>query len=214
MTNLNPELQNLFTIRGKIFKRAFETKKRTNTMEKEFIYILEKQCGSPFAPNDWDPHDYTEYDYDTNKQSCICTHEIKHLYMITHKPTNISFQVGSDCIFKLGDIGLTQKMHKVIKSRKMREIGCICIYCAEPLLDRRKKVQREGFCDKSCMAKMNYVIPFGKHKGKLLVELLCMKNDTYLDWVKNERKEDPTAFSKFVLFLEIIDETVVETVVE
>ena len=214
MDSLDVCLQDIFAFNKdfKIFKRVDGRLKKQN-MHKEFQWVLRTQCNGNYIPSDWIP-DYTEGDYGNGNDLCICGHPITQLYTITHRLTGIQFQVGSNCVYKIGDKTITKKMNRVKRVKKAIDNGDLCVYCSDPLLDKRKKFNREGFCDKSCSSKMKYVIPFGQSKGELLVEVMCKKNNTLLKYVKNERKKDPTAFSKYVLFLEIIDETVVETVIE
>ena len=69
------------------------------------------------------------------------------------------------------------------------------------------------FCNLNCKSKMNYVIPFGKHKGKIMIELICTREGSeYIDWVKNVIEDDTTAFSKYPLFLEILEENIIDLI--
>lgn len=69
------------------------------------------------------------------------------------------------------------------------------------------------YCNYRCKSKMRYAIPFGKYKNKILVEVICTREgQEYINWINTVRKENSDSFSKYPLFLEILDETIVEDV--
>lgn len=220
MEQLNQKIHHLFYYdeTKKVYVRHNRDMTKSN-MYAEFLYIFETQYGK-FIEEDWEPeflhegeydiyHPYSEEAGDSENRICVCTHHIHNLYYITHKHSQMTFQVGSKCVMKCGE-NIAEKMKTVIVKLKNFEKGNICIYCDEPLTDNRRTYQKHGFCDYSCYQKMKYIIPFGKHKGKLLVEFICTKDGiNYIDnYINLERMKDVHAFRRYPMFLEIIDETI------
>lgn len=209
MEKLNEKIKSLFYYdKDKLVYVRHNCHMTQSTMYKEFMYILETQFGK-FNEKDWDPQDYYTQDDledDTEGHICICTHPICGLYYITHKPTQMSFQVGSQCVKKCGEV-LAEKMKlSIVKTRNFLR-GNICIYCEDPLTDLRLKHQKKFFCNSRCYHKMKYTIPFGTHKSKVLVEFMCtLRGENWIKWINEIRANDKKAFYKHPLLLEIIDE--------
>lgn len=193
----------------KIYRRH-EPELQNKTMHQEFLWVINTQFGS-FIPSDWDVWDTSDNYSDDTFCFCICSHPVNNLYYITHKPSQMTFQVGSECVLKVDDEELKTKMKNIIKRRKAIEKGNTCIYCNEPLTDIRKLYQKDRLCNRLCFVKNNYVIPFGKYKGEILIEFMCTKKGMeYIDWIRQVRDKDPNSFSRYHVFLEILDETVFE----
>ena len=75
----------------------------------------------------------------------------------------------------------------------------------------RTKINRELYCNRNCKSKMEYVIPFGKHKNKNMIELICTREGlSYINWCKKVIEDDSNAFHRFPLFLEILNENVLQ----
>ena len=71
----------------------------------------------------------TNYDYLDGETECICGHNIKYLFYITHIPTVTTFKVGSICVLKISD-ELYQKSQKLINDKKKLENGnSVCEKC-------------------------------------------------------------------------------------
>jgi hypothetical protein len=205
MEKLNATLQKLFYYNPDhmIYIRD-NPKLQTPIMQTEFMWVIETQFGS-FISTDWIAVEVDDIS-DQIDSHCICTHSISNLFYITHIPSDMTFQVGSECVRKL-NTELDEGLGTILKKRRNKKKGNTCHYCDEPLIDLRRVYQRDGYCNRQCYAKMSYVVPFGKHSGKILVELICTKiGRSYTNWVKQMIKQDSSAFSRYPLFLEIIEE--------
>jgi hypothetical protein len=142
---------------------------------------------------------------------CLCTQCGLNLHcVIKNKKTNETCWVGSRCINRfLGHIA--PLLHLEETKLRNREIGNVCHYCDEPLVDLRKKYQKNGYCNSHCSYKNRYCIPFGKHKGKRLVEFMMNKEgNNWVTWVRDQIKDDPTAFGRYDVFREILEEVEVD----
>jgi len=180
--NKYEEFKNIFTIQYGKFE------------EKEFIVTAGGE------PNDDDDDD------DDESNMCVCSHPIKIPWYVTHIDTDMTWQIGSKCINKFS-YDLDKEMKLMAVKIKNREKGAICNYCFEPLIDLRKKYQKDGFCNERCFMKMRYVIIFGKYRGQILIELMYTKKGRkYIEWVKKTIEEDSNAFYRYPLMLEIIEE--------
>jgi hypothetical protein len=220
MEKLHPDLRDVLYYNGLVYKRQHNSELHTKNMFEEFLWVINKQFGE-YIDKDWDTwntgngmdeelEEHYGEDF-VNTEKCICTHKITNLYFIQHLPTNMTFQVGCDCVLKI-DGELAEKMKIAIKRKANWKKGKICLYCSEPLTDLRKKYQRKECCDISCHHKYHYVMPFGKFKGIRLVELMCTtKGFQYInEWVKPLLAIDKNSFYKFPLFTEIVNETDLE----
>tara|TARA_R110000772_G_scaffold260310_1_gene378227 strand:+ start:3581 stop:4225 length:645 start_codon:yes stop_codon:yes gene_type:complete len=184
----------------------------TDSKWSEFRHILETQFQTPFDPRDFkaDDNDGLDNIAEYSEEKCICTHPIINLYYLTHTKTQMTFKVGSKCITRL-DHSFEKAVKSIVKERKYRAEGNICIYCDKTLTDMRKQYQKEHCCNLVCNQKFNHRIPFGKHYGKNLLEFICTKEgNNYVNWVKDVIKDDKTQFKKYTLFLEIIYENDVD----
>ena len=191
MNKLDPLIKDLFYYDTDKLVYVRSRKSRTQrTMYQEFLYIFETQYGS-FVPEDWEPWD-TQHDdqEDTEGRVCVCTHDIHHLWYITHIPSEMTWQVGSECVLKTN---LSDMMRKIMIKRRNNRIGRICSGCGETLMDLRKKYQKLSFCNSRCMKKSvnksksvpilggSMPIPFGKYKNSRHDVLLKDKN--YSLWI-------------------------------
>ena len=129
----------------------------TKSMRVEFVWVLETLTKTEFVPEDWGKSEQ-EFDYGnvTNGSFCACTNSITKDYTIVHKPTQIHVEVGCDCVKKI-DITL---FHKLTKTQ--------CLYCDNPVLDKRTKKGKQGLCA-DCVPIA--VFRFGIHKGKTVTEV-------------------------------------------
>jgi len=157
--------------------------------------------------------DHTSQKKGDKKGQCLCTQLGITIYnMIENSITKKKCWVGSVCIDKFLP-QLKKQKNELLRINKYKDQGYICLYCNDVLPSRRKKVNKEMFCNLNCKSKMNYVIPFGKHKGKIMIELICTREGSeYIDWVKNVIEDDTTAFSKYPLFLEILEENIIDLI--
>lgn len=145
---------------------------------------------------------------------CLCTQiGLKFHCYIQNRITDETCWVGSHCIRKFF-VHEIPALNKKISQKKNSELGNTCHYCCEGLFDLRKHYQNMGYCDCVCYRKMTYPVPFGKYKNKLLVELLnTREGKNYVDnFINVERGNNSNAFSRYPLFLEILDETLFEVV--
>ena len=210
---LNPTIRDLFIY--DTHKQAFVrvVKEREVNYHREFTLILEKQYGV-FNESDYDIGEYYSFRENEDEKEeqevhegemCICTKEIKNLFYITHKKTKQTYQVGCECIKRIIP-RLTDEI-KLIKNKTMkRNNGNICKTCKEPLLDLRKLYQRDGYCDVGCWYKTRYKMEFGKYKGRNVFRLFnSQEGKNYLEWVKDTIARDDEAFSKYPIFLEIVN---------
>ena len=127
------------------------------SMRVEFVWVLETLTKTEFVADDWTNSEQSfEYGNETNGALCICTNAIKKDYTIIHEPTQISVEVGCDCVKKI-DISL---YYKITKSE--------CLYCDKPVLDKRIKKGKQGLCA-DCVPIA--VFRFGIHKGKTVIEV-------------------------------------------
>ncbi len=209
-SELHEDLQRLFCydkFRDSIVRFTKE-KDTTGTYFDEFLYVFEKQYGI-FNKNDFDVIDEEDFGEGTGDM-CVCTHRIYNLYYIKHVPSGITWQVGSRCV-KNFDEKLGKEIEN-LKARKKRERDClVCKYCEEPLLDLRKKFQKNRYCNENCYSKDTYVIEFGKNKGTILKDfILSEEGYSWFGWVKSVFEENENAFIHFPTFSEIINETEVE----
>jgi len=223
MENLNENLRNMFYYDTET--NAYIRKNRirsTNNFHEEFKHVFNTQYGD-FNTEDFivdsilmneDDEDDDEDMYDGNYKQCACGHEIKNLYFIRHKQTDEKWQVGSKCVERI-----FPHMHKIMNELRKKAIyklqGRVCNYCEEPLMDRRKKYPKLGYCDMNCLRKNNYIMKFGRYKGQILMEVLYTREGfNYYQWIKNTIAQDEFAFNSYPLFLEIINEIELNNVEE
>lgn len=173
----------------------------------EFLDVFRKQYG-------WfNAKDFVvvgNFDSNDTENMCVCTHPIRDLCYIQHVPSGLVWQVGSTCVNNI-DKNLGEQLEKYkLRSKRIRD-GIICKYCEEPLMDLRKKFQKDGYCGKNCYSKDTYVIEFGTYKGNVLKDfLLTEEGSRWFSWVKGVIKKNEYAFRHFPKFSEIINETMVE----
>jgi len=118
--------------------------------------------------------------------------------------------VGSTCIDNFF-VQLVEQKNQLLKVERYKDRGFYCKYCNELLQSRRTKINREFYCNRNCKSKMEYVIPFGKHKNKNMIELICTREGlSYVNWAKNMIEDDSNSFHRFPLFLEILEENIIE----
>lgn len=143
---------------------------------KEFIWVIEDITETPFNESEW-----TGREIESDISMCICSQAVCHTYSIHHLPTGQNFLVGSQCVQKISPTLATIITHDKCKK------------CSSPVLDKRTKFGKLGFCSRKCM----YIVPFGKHKGKTIDELprsymawmnktlgeMEMKNDAKDSWM-------------------------------
>ena len=132
-----------------------------NIKQNELLKIIEgiTDCSFTYNPAVWVGEEMECGD----SSMCLCSQLVRYNFIITHKPSNKKFIVGSECVKKI-----SPKFHKVIKCDK-------CRICGDPVLDKRPKHGREGYCSKECMPNK---MPFGKHKG---MRLDCLPL-SYMEW--------------------------------
>ena len=123
----------------------------------EFLWVLETLTKTKFDASEWENSEQSfDYGNDTNGTMCICTKAITNDYTIIHKPTQMCFEVGCDCVRKIDD-DLYLKLTKTE-----------CLYCDNPVLDRRTKKGKLGLCN-NCVPIA--VFRFGKYKGTPVTEV-------------------------------------------
>lgn len=150
----------------------FDPKEDTvnNIKQNELLKIIEgiTDCSFNYDPDIWDGEEMECQD----ASMCLCSQLVKYNFIITHKPSNKKFIVGSECVKKI-----SPEFHKVIKADK-------CRLCPKPVLNKRFKYGREGYCSNECMpSKIN----FGRHKGK---RLDCLPL-SYMEWAIENLKPSP-----------------------
>jgi hypothetical protein len=215
-TELNDQLKHIiyYNPDKKVYERYNNIRDKENKHE-EFINVFKLQYGK-FDEKDFkvlgcgdDDNDNDDEDHEESNM-CVCSHPIKNPWYVTHIETNMTWQIGSRCINKFG-CNLDKEMKLIAVKNRNKKKDAICHYCYEPLIDMRKNYQKDGFCNKNCAMKMSYVVAFGKHRGKKLVELMYTKEGRgYIEWIKKELEEDSNAFSRYPLMLEIIEENNIE----
>jgi len=186
--------------------------KRLFTKYRNSIY---NQFTEIYMTRDYDKaYDFTEHPSQVlgdKREQCLCSQLGLLTYFIVHnRYTNKKCWVGSECINKFFP-HLVPRKKELLRQEKNRELGNICIYCDEPLKSMKSKINKEMYCNYRCKTKMQYTIPFGKFKKMRLVEVICTREgQSYIEWINEVKQENPKAFSKYPLFLEIINETVLE----
>jgi uncharacterized protein (DUF3820 family) len=147
-----------------LFERKREAISCINPINKnkqnEFMWILEKQTGSPFNEIEWEQ----DYFNGESQTLCICSKNIELIYTIKHVPTNQSFVVGSECIKKISK----NLYNKIFKEK--------CRVCNSVILDKRTKLGKNNICSYSCN---NGIFRFGNNKNKTITEV--PKN--YCEWL-------------------------------
>ena len=124
------------------------TKRHKDNKFAEFLYILQEVTGEQFDgdnyygtnPEDLD-NDEDYENYQNEEGLCICSQIIHKLYKITYKPSNITFQVGCECVKKT-DLNL---FNEITKPK--------CSMCPSLLLDRRTQPNKSGYCSEKCKLK-------------------------------------------------------------
>jgi len=135
----------------------------------EFMWILEKQTGSPFNEIEWEQ----DYFNGESQTLCICSKNIELIYTIKHVPTNQSFVVGSECIKKISK----NLYNKIFKEK--------CRVCNLPILDKRTKLGKNNICSNACK---KGIFRFGNHKNKTITEV----PKTYCEWLFKQQWVDDT----------------------
>jgi len=144
----------------------------------EFLWVIESITRTKFNETEWE--NLTEGDeminaiYDSNDDGmCICSHRISHSYIIRHKPTNNSFEVGCDCVKKI-----SPHLYNVLTKTP-------CKWCKNPILDKRKIHGRYGYCCEDCYKGSH--LHFGKYKGKCINEIPL----SYIRWAIETHQKSP-----------------------
>ena len=130
----------------KYFYRPLENNEQIFNKNKltEFTNIIETKLNRPFKADEWTSYipDNICDSEDDEMYRCICSKKIKHLYYIKHIETDISFQVGSECVKKLdNELGLGLTKNK-------------CKICDNFIMDNRKKCSKKDCCSDFCMNKL------------------------------------------------------------
>lgn len=144
----------------------------------EFLWVLESITETEFIESEWknltDGDEMSDAITDNNQDGmCICSHPISHSYIITHTPTNNSFEVGCDCVKKI-----SPHLYNVLTKTP-------CKWCDHPILDRRRIHGRYGYCSKDCYEGCQ--LWFGKYKGNSILDV----PNTYLHWVVRTHQNKP-----------------------
>ncbi len=142
----------------------------------EFIWIVEGITGQEFNANDWNG-----CESEGNSKYCICSQAIEHQYTITHKPTNISFSVGSQCVKKV-----SQHLYDIITHDQ-----CGAYDCSRPVMDKRRKAGRCGYCSDTCHE--GSTLSFGKYKDADIQTI----PDSYWKWMERTVLYDETEDNYF-----------------
>jgi hypothetical protein len=127
------------------YTHVYTTKNRPK--EREFREILIDMVGN-YTESDFtvikDGNDFDD-SQDSNEDSklteyCICGTEIVKNCVITHKELGVNIIVGSECV---------KRFFPSLRYKK-------CKYqpCTNTLKNKRKKIQKEGYCSEDC--KYNY----------------------------------------------------------
>lgn len=146
----------------------------SKSKKNEFTWIVEGITEQEFNEDDW-----SGYETVGDSKYCICSQAIEHQYIITHKPTNIKFCVGSQCVKKV-----SQDLFDLITHPT-----CVATGCKDPVMDQRTKHGRCGYCSDTCHE--DSTLTFGKYKD---VNIRTIP-DSYWRWMKrtvesNELSED------------------------
>jgi len=142
---------------------------------------------------------------------CLCSQQGLFWHcLIQNEITKKKCWVGSVCIDNFIP-HLKKEKNFLISQYKNKELGNSCLYCDAGLVDMRKKYHREFFCDFKCKKKMIYSIPFGKFKNKIMLEVMYTEEgNNYFCWIKEQLLQNPSSFSQYPLFLEIIEENTID----
>jgi len=144
----------------------------SKSKREEFIWVVEGITGQGFNADDW-----VGKEEEGDIKYCICSQAIEHQYTITHKPTNMSFSVGSQCVKKV-----SQRLYDIITHDV-----CISSTCSNPVLDKRTKCGRRGYCSERCRA--HTTLTFGKYKGVDIGDI----PQSYWDWMESTvESHDPS----------------------
>lgn len=188
---LNPKLKNILYFAKGIYMRGKGTPLVKHNMKQEFIWILTTQFGKLeedewiFDKND-DEHEedddcdgnYLDVNMSIDNNRCICSHVITKVFSITHRPTSISFQVGSDCIKK--------NLPKIFLEYKLRE---------------RQRAQEIADEEKTRKLMNTYTMHFGKYINQPITNLPL----DYVTWIYSKIQEDHNAFNKHRNFRRVFD---------
>lgn len=135
----------------------------SRSKKSEFIWIVEGITGKEFDSNEW-----TGKESVGDSKYCICSQAIEYQYIITHKPTNISFSVGSQCVKKV-----SQHLYDIIT-----HTPCKAYDCTRPVMDKRRKAGRCGYCSDTCHECST--LTFGKYKDADIQTI----PDSYWKWME------------------------------
>jgi len=100
-----------------------------------------------FRDENW----YVKYDHEVKPCLCWCNTEIYHRYYLYHKDVPAVYAViGSVCMKKFSQDLYKQGLKQRVEYER-KSSGMVCKECNEPLMNLRKKIQREEkFCSKEC----------------------------------------------------------------
>jgi len=126
MIEIPTELKDILVERDGIIERIEGQPLITKNQGTEFIYILKCFFGN-INKDHWLIE--TNLDYIDGETECICKHDIKYLYYITHIPTCTTFKVGSICVQKVSEV-LYAKAIKMKSDRERLQNGnSVCKNC-------------------------------------------------------------------------------------
>lgn len=126
MKEIPYELRNILVERYGIIERIEGQPLITKNQGTEFIYILKCFFGK-IVKDDWQIE--TNFDYINGETECICKHDIKYLYYITHIPTSTTFKVGSVCVEKIDEKLYMQTIKMKSDYKKLENGNPICKNC-------------------------------------------------------------------------------------
>jgi hypothetical protein len=146
--------------------------------------------------------------YVNNINKCICSHYIENQFFINNIYTRERQIVGCCCILRFGEKKQIKEMKKrkkidyIIPNQEAKGFH-YCKYCYKKL--SKKQEDNNNLFHKLCLKKYfseqktedNYIIMFGKHKGKRIVEV----PEDYLKFVNIGTFEKGSPLYKLQKFL-------------
>ena len=206
---LNPKLKDILYLAKGVYMRDRRYSLVKHNMKQEFIWILTTQFGN-LDEDEWVfdklDDDYEEdNDYEGNERdvdirfegnSCICSHIIHKCFSIIHRPTSMTFQVGSECVRKnlpriFTEYKEREKMKKArAKYYKLTEIKTLA------------REERDKLNEKKTRDIMNsYTMTFGKYFDEPIASVPL----SYINWISSQIKQDDNAFNNYRNFRRVFD---------
>ncbi len=184
------DLQNTIYLDQGAINRISNKPLHTSSKSVEFLYIIEKVTKEAFDETEWEAEDRgqgkEDDDDDDEGNVCICSQPIHQLHYITHIPTRYTFKVGCECVKKV-----SKKLYYHLTKDK-------CKRCENPLMDRRRIPEKNGYCSELCYHICEYRLSFGKHKGSLLYKA----PNEYIRWLDEDGRK---YFGKNYKFWRVFD---------